>query len=111
MHYLKRLLLVLIVFAGSVLGLSAQQPGDPGVRIKESRSHSTVYEVKIKGMFAPEHATRIDEFFKAKEGVITVSTAYDTGVTTVEVKAGYTPDLLRDIVRGAGFEVAKSFEE
>jgi hypothetical protein len=111
MHHLRRILIALVVMAGTIYSVSAQRPTDPGVRIKENRPHSVVYEVKIKGMFAPQHASRIDDFFKTKEGVIKVSTVYETGVTTVEVKPGYTNELLIDIVHGAGFEVAKSFEE
>ncbi len=93
------------------LGVIAQNATDPGIRKVETRDHIVVYEVKVKGMFDPSHATKLDDNFTSKEGVLSSQTDFATGICRLEVKEGFQEYLFQDIVEFTGFSIAKAFEE
>jgi hypothetical protein len=111
MKALKKFMLALPLCLGMSLGAFAQNTTDEGVRLVESRDHMVTYEIKVKGMFDLSHATRLDENFKSKEGVISSLTNASTGICRVQVKEGFDSALFTDIVEFTGFTIAKAFEE
>jgi hypothetical protein len=110
---MKKHILYLFLWVGVFLCLSttvqAQTP--TGIVVVEQRAKTTVYDIRVIGLRAPAHGQNLDDHFRTKEGIFTASTNVTTGVCRVEALSTLQLLMLEHIVQGAGFQVAKSFNE
>ncbi len=88
----------------------AAKLSDPGIRIKEQKANSTVYEIKLSNLYTVKDAAMLDSRFKAKMGILNSTTNPATSICTVEASNSLSPVFFRVIVESAGLVIAKSFE-
>ena len=93
----------------SLLLISAKLT-DPGIRVKEVKAKSTVYEIKIKSMTSETQGLMLDSRFISKSGILSAHTDFASRICTVEAIQVITRDQLRGIVEMAGLEISKSFD-
>lgn len=94
------------IISGKSFGQTAT---DAGIRVKEDKGKTFVYEVKVTGMQSAVQAQYLDSKMKAKYGVVTSASDASTGICTVEAVKDILPTHLSQIVKSAGFEVSKTF--
>ena len=110
MKQLQRILLTVMMLTLFV-GVAAAQNTREGIVLKAQKAKTAIYEIKVTGMNQAAHAEMLDAQFRSKKGVLSSSTDLSTRICTVEVQQALTPDLLRQVVRSVGLDVAKSFDE
>lgn len=93
------------------LGLRAQAQNPGGIVVVEQRTKTIVYDIRVVGLRSTSQAEDLDRHFRTKEGIFNVQTDFVQRVCRVEASAELPSRLLEHIVNGAGFQVAKSFEE
>lgn len=100
-----------ILFGTLILGLfafSSAQAQSPGVKVKENKGQTIVYEVAVDGADTPALAQYLDKKMKEKPGVVSSVTNPSTGICTVEASPTTPVESFKAAVKSAGFTVKGS---
>ena len=79
--------------------------------IVSTGAKSTVLDVKIKGLTDAVQARVLDSKLLTKQGILSAHTDFATQVCRMEVMKKATEENLREVIRHAGFDIAKNFNE
>lgn len=83
---------------------------DPGIRVKQAKEHTTVYEIRIQYLESNLKARGLDGLLISKTGILSSNTDFSSRVCTVEVSHEVKPEHLRMLVQSAGLEISKTFD-
>ncbi len=103
------LTLLLILFWSGSKGFSQNYEG--GIRQIDNGTGLVTYEIKLVSLSSPAEESRLGNAFLQKEGFVSVESSFEDNLCTVVALQPVRKNELADVVRFAGFEVAKSFEE
>jgi hypothetical protein len=107
---MKNLLLSVSVLILPFFIISMVPPTDEGIRIKEQKPSSTVYEIRIQTQMSEAKAATLDLKFMDKQGILSVQTQSGTRICTVETDKTFPVYLIRQIIEKEGLVIAKTFE-
>ncbi len=94
----------------SIFGFSGHaQRSAIGIRLKEKREKSTLYELRIEGLVSENSALVLDAALQNKQGIMESKTELSTRICEVEVLDFILPEQIQSVVIQSGFQVSKSF--
>lgn len=100
--------LIAIFFAVWVLCAAAFT--GPGIRVKEQKATSTVYEIRLEGTISAGEASKLDSQLRAKTGILSAKTAPETRILTLEADRTLPTLAIEQVIRQGGFLIAKTFD-
>jgi hypothetical protein len=98
--FLFSALLLVLLTAGF-----AKAQTTPGVKVKENKGKTIVYEVSVSGADSPALCQYLDQKMKEKPGVVSSVTNPQTGICTVEASPSTPVESFKSAVKNAGFEI------
>lgn len=104
-------LLVLAFQMGFSQTSSEGNPTKPGIVKTAEHAKSYVFDIQLKGPTSVEQARALDAALLSKYGILSAVTNATTQVCKVEVLKKVTERHLREVVEGAGFKIAKTFNQ
>jgi hypothetical protein len=99
------LFILLLVFS---CGAMAQSAG--GIKVKEEKTESIVYQIKVLGLGGPISAGQLDASMRTKRQILSAITDSNTGICTVEAVRGFDTRYFTHVLASHGLTMAKKFE-
>lgn len=103
------LLVAFLLLFSTAIGLSAQTT-QSGLRVKEEKSSTIIYQIRVIGLGGPVSAQQLDESMRRKREVHSSSTDAQSGICTVEVDRSFPVHYFRHVLALHGLTMAKKFE-
>jgi hypothetical protein len=110
MQRMKRTLLLFGLFCLLFSGAALAQASQPGIRVKQEKAQTIIYQIKVLGLGGPVSASQLDQTMQSKKKVVSAVTDPDTGICTVEVEKDFDVRYFRHLLEPHGLRMAKKFD-